>query len=479
MRKEKTVLSPNFCVIGAGSGGLSFAYGASQMGASVVLIECNKMGGDCLNYGCVPSKALIAASKFSHVFKESSLFGWPLYNPKVDFNKVHSHVHSVIDTIAPHDSKERFEKLGVKVILEKGEFHDNKTLVTESYIIKAKRFVISTGSHPFIPPIKGLSNIPYLTNESIFELKKLPKHLVIIGGGPVGVEMAQAFFRLGSNVTILEASSVLAKDDQSISSKLKSILLKEGLEIKEEIKILSISKDKASIEIKIKDKYEKEIKLNASHVLVASGRRPNIQNLNLEKANIKFSPRGILVDECLRTSNRRVYAIGDCTGGYQFTHVAGYHASLALRNTIFKLRAKFKTHAIPWVTYTDPELTHVGFLEKQLIDKKVPYTSLQMSFKENDRAQTELKTEGLIKVLVTPKGHILGVSILGPHAGELISPWVIAIQNKLKISTIANSIAAYPTLSDINKRIAGSFYKDKIFSPFVKRIVKLLMRFTF
>ncbi|MCT4635092.1 MAG: FAD-dependent oxidoreductase [Rickettsiales bacterium] len=476
--KQKAILKPDFCIIGAGSGGLSFAAGAVQMGASVVLLERNKMGGDCLNYGCVPSKALISAAKIAHKIKLAEEFGWSIDKAKVNFKKVHDHVRSVIDAIAPNDSVDRFEKLGAHVILKEGKFIDEETIELDNQLIKAKRFIIATGTSPFIPSIKGLPSVPYHTNETIFDLQELPEHLVVIGGGPIGIEMAQSFSRLGSKVTVLEAFTALPKDDPEITSKLKNILNKDGVEIYEHVQILEIEKSKNDIHITYKVEEGKEEQIIASHVLVATGRRPNIKSLDLEKAKINSSLRGIIVNEHLQTSNSKVYAIGDCSGGYQFTHVAGYHASLAIKNSIFRLRSKVYTQAIPWVTYTDPELAHVGFLESQLKEQNIDYKVLHMGFNENDRAQAERETEGSIKILVSPRGKIFGATILGIGAGELIYPWVMAIQNNLNISAVANSIAPYPTLSDINKRVAGSYYIDKIFSPFMKKIVKGLMWLT-
>lgn len=477
-KKSKEKLYSDFCVIGAGSGGLSFAAGVVQMGASVILVEAKKMGGDCLNYGCVPSKALLAAAKMGHEIERAQDFGWSTNTPQVSFKKVYDHVHKVIASIAPNDSVERFEGLGVKVILEQGHFIDPKTLETEHYLIQAKRFIIATGSRPFIPPIPGLETISYLTNETVFDLQELPKHLVIIGGGPIGIEMAQAFCRLGSQVTVLEAFAALPKDDPEMTFQLKQQLIQEGITLKEHVKITSVTQVENEITICIEGTDYKNITLSASHILVATGRIANIQALNLEIAGVQTTPKGIIVNDCLHTSNPKVYAIGDCIGGYQFTHVANYHAGLAIRNSIFKLRSKVQTQAIPWVTYTDPELAHVGFTESQLQQQKIRYKVLKHSFHENDRAHTEGRTEGQIKVLVTPKGHILGVTILGAHAGELIYPWVMAIQNKLKISAITSSIAPYPTLTEISKRAAGSYYIDKIFSPLMKRVVQLMMRLT-
>ena len=475
---KKKLRKADFCVIGAGAGGLSFAAGAVQMGASVILVERGKMGGECLNYGCVPSKALLAASQFAHEFKRSEGFGWRVKSAVVDFKQVHKHVHKVIATISPHDSADRFEKLGVKIIRGQGVFQDKETLEASHHIIKAKRFVIAAGSSPFVPPIPGLLDVPYYTNETIFDLQKLPEHLVVIGGGPIGIEIAQAFSRLGSKVTVLEAFRVLPKDDPEFTAPLLEILRHEGIAFKENVKISHISSKGQKIHIAFLDSRRESLTLSASHLLIAAGRRPNTQDMNLEAAGIATSPKGIQVDAHLRTSNPRVYAIGDCIGGYQFTHVAGYHAGLVLRNSIFRLRAKVQTAAIPWVTYTNPELAHVGVTEAQLLERKIYYQALRVSFDENDRAQTEQDTTGKIKVLVTPNGNILGATILGSNAGELIFPWVMAIQNKLKISSITNTIAPYPTLSEINKRVAGCYYTNKIFSPFMRRVVNCIMKLT-
>lgn len=476
---SKTTLAPDFCVVGAGSGGLSFTAAAVQMGASVVLLESSKMGGDCLNYGCIPSKALIAASHFGYEAKKSKEFGWDTSNPKVDFEKVHHHIHSVINSIAPHDSVERFEKLGAKVILERGSFQDTNTVETQKYLIRPKRVIISTGSRPFIPPIQDLSEIPYYTNKSIFNLKKLPKHLLVIGAGPIGLEMAQAFRRLGSQVTLIEAFTALPKDDVEVVAKLKKLLTKEEVYLHENIQITSLKDIDQAIEVTFETSNSEEHKIEATHVLVATGRRANIEQLNLDAAGIKYTNQGIEVNKRLQTTNSKVYAIGDCIGGYQFTHVAGYHAGLTIRNSIFGLRTKVQTTAIPWVTYTDPELAHVGMLEAELIHSKIEYKVLKSNFDQCDRAQAERKTEGMIKVLASPKGKILGATILAPNSGDLIYPWVIAIQNQLKLKDVANSIAPYPTYSDLSKQIAGSFYKEKIFSAFMKKIVRFLLFFKY
>lgn len=461
------LLKADFCVIGAGSGGLSFAAGAAQMGASVVLLEKKHMGGDCLNDGCIPSKALIHQADLAHI---SGI--------QPDFQAVHDYVQSVIQKIAPHDSIERFESLGVQVIQEAGQFIDNQTVRTDHHIIKAKRYIIATGSSPFIPPIPGMESVPYYTNESIFNLNVLPKHLAIIGGGPIGMELAQAFCRLGSTVTVLEASLAFPKDDPEMTAPLKSLLKKEGIIIEEQANISHIKQDDASIHIQFTDAEQKIQTVRCTHLLVAAGRRANINALGLSDANIKTTARGIVVDRFLKTSNPRVFAIGDCTGGYQFTHVAGYHAGLAIRNSLFRLRSPLETRAIPWVTFTSPELAHVGYLESQLISSNIPYQALRLPFEAIDRAQTDSETVGSIKVLVSKKGKILGATMLGAQAGELIYPWVMAIQQDMKISAFASTLVPYPTRNDISKQVAGSFYKDTIFSPWMRRVVKLIMRLT-
>ena len=473
---SKKTLASDFCVVGGGSGGLSFAAGAVQMGASVVLVEHKKMGGDCLNTGCVPSKALLAAAKAGHALKNAAAFGWKGASAKLDCGQVYRHIHEVIDAIAPHDSAERFESLGVTVLPEKGWFADPDTLETGHHFIKAKRYIIATGSHPFIPPVKGLETVPYHTNESIFDLQSLPAHLAIIGGGPIGIEMAQAFVRFGSKVTVMDAFAILPKDDAEMTLLLKNMLAKEGIAFKEHVQIRSVHKKGAAIEVSYTDHNKEAHVLKASHILVAAGRRPNLEGLGLDAAGIEFTPAGIKVDGCLRTTNRRAYALGDCIGGYQFTHVAGYHAGLVIRNSIFRMRTKVITQNIPWVTYTEPELAHVGYTQLQLEQMKIPFTVLKLPFAGNDRAQAERKPEGQIKALISPQGKILGVTVLGTQAGDLIYPWVMAMQNGLKVSALASSIAPYPTLSDLSKRLAGSYYTLKLFSPFMKKMVRFLMR---
>lgn len=470
-------LHTDCCVIGAGSGGLSFAAGAAQMGADVILLEGNKMGGDCLNYGCVPSKSIIAAAKLASIHRTSSQFGIHYHTPNIDFEKVHDHIHDVIGQIEPHDSVERFESLGVKVIQERGYFINKHTVAAGNYRIKAKKIIISTGSSPLIPPIAGMSKVSYFTNETIFDLKELPKHLLIIGGGPIGIELCQAFKRLGSEVTLFQSSSILPNDEPELVGILRSRLLREGITLLEETRVQSVQ----SLDHKMivnATRYGEKVKVKGSHLLIATGRRANVDNLGLDEADIQYSPKGITVDDRLRTSQKHIYAIGDVAGRYQFTHIAGYHASIAIQNALFKFPAKVSDRAIPWVTYTDPELAHVGLTEDQARAKHKKIKTFNWRFEDNDRAQAERATDGMVKVTTTTKGKILGASIVGIHAGELLQPWILAINSGLGMKEMANHIAPYPTLSEMNKRIAGSFFTKALFSEKTKKLVKFLMKFS-
>lgn len=471
-----TRIQTDIAIIGGGSGGLSVAAGASQMGANVVLIEHHKMGGDCLNVGCVPSKSLLAAAKSVYQIQQAEKFGASTQGVEVDFSKVMQHVKSVINAIAPNDSVERFEGLGVKVILSNAKFINQNTVLAGEYEVTAKRFVIATGSSPFVPPIPGLKDVVFYTNETIFDLTEKPSHLIIIGGGPIGCEIAQAFLMLGCKVTVLEMFNILPKDDIEMVEISRKNFIKQGLEIHENIKILDVN-NAGNNQIAINIESQGETKtISGSHVLVATGRRPIVNTLNLESAKVIYSPKGIQVDQYLRTSNKKIYAIGDCVGPYLFTHIAGYHAGIVIKNILFKLFAKVDYSVVPWVTYTEPELAQVGLIEKDAVQKYKDCRVLNWSFDENDRAQAEKETMGKIKVITDKKGYILGVTILGKNAGELLLPWIILMQNKLKISKMTDCIVPYPTLSEISKRAAGQFYTPLLFSDKMKKWVKLIQR---
>tara|TARA_R110000868_G_scaffold46376_14_gene153312 strand:- start:18471 stop:19895 length:1425 start_codon:yes stop_codon:yes gene_type:complete len=468
-------ITADIVVIGGGSGGLSVAAGASQMGAEVVLLEKAKMGGDCLNYGCVPSKAMIAAAHAAHAVRRAGRFGIAAAEPAIDFEKVHDHVHGVIGAIAPHDSVERFEGLGVRVIQEHGKFVGPNRVQAGDTVITVKRVVISTGSRAGVPPVPGLEDVPYLTNETVFDKKSAPDHLIVLGGGPIGSELAQAHRRLGCRVTILEMFSVLGKDDPELTEIVKNRMLSEGIAMREGIKVVRAERTDSGIAVIIKDDGREE-RIEGSDLLVSAGRVPNLDGLDLEAAGIEYDKRGVTVDARLRTSNRKVYAIGDAAGGFQFTHVAGYHAGIVLRNILFRLPARVDYSALPWVTYTDPELAHVGMTETQAREKYGDIRILRHPFAENDRAQAERDTDGLAKIVTTAKGVIVGASIVGPHAGELLQSWILPIQKKMKIGAVAGLIIPYPTLGEVNKRAAGSYYTPKLFSEKTKKIVRFLLR---
>ena len=463
----------DLAIIGAGAGGLSVAAAAAQLGVKVVLIEKGEMGGDCLNDGCVPSKALLAASKVAYTFKSSDKFGVKSQQPIVEMAKVMQHVQGVIDAIAPHDSVERFTKMGVTVIKATARFVGKKTVMAGESQISAKHFVIATGSSPAVPPIPGLDQVPYFTNETIFGLSEKPEHLVIIGGGPIGCELAQAFLLLGVTVTVLEAATILPRDEQELVEILRGRLVRQGLCLHEKTKVVRVELVAGNIRILIeKDGVQKNI--IGSHLLVAAGRRVNVGGLDLEKAGIDYTPKGIQVNKQLRTTNKRVYCIGDVAGSYQFTHVANYHAGIVIRNILFKLPAKISGNAIPWVTYTDIELAHAGMLAEDAVKQYTGTKILSMDLSEVDRAQTEQKLEGKIKIAVTKKGRVLGVSILAPNAGELLLPWLMLIREKKSLRSLTDVIVPYPTYSELSKRVAGEFYAPRLFSPLVKWVVKVL-----
>lgn len=467
-------LKTDILVIGAGSGGLSVAAGAVQMGADVVLLEGHKMGGDCLNYGCVPSKALIASGKAAHAQRHASRYGVSDGPGQADFAATKDHIADVIAQIAPVDSQERFESLGVTVIREYGHFVSPTEVQAGDAVITARRIVIATGSSPLVPPIPGLDDVPFETNETIFDLREKPGHLLIIGGGPIGMEMAQAHARLGSKVTVLEGGKALGKDDPELAAVVLERLRAEGVVIEEKARAVQVKGKAGAIEIVTED--DRSIK--GTHLLVAVGRKVNIDRLNLEAAGIEADGKGIRVNAGLRTSNRRVYVVGDAAGGMQFTHVAGYHASVVIRSLLFALPSKARSAHIPWATYTDPELAQVGMTEAQARrEYGRALEVVRFDYAHNDRAVAERHTTGFIKVMVH-KGRPVGASIVGHQAGELITLWAMALANRMKMRQIAAMVAPYPTISEINKRAAGAYFSPRLFdNPTVKKIVGLVQRY--
>ncbi|MDB4112116.1 FAD-dependent oxidoreductase [Yoonia sp.] len=466
-------IKADICIIGGGSGGLSIAAGAVQMGAKVVLIEGHKMGGDCLNYGCVPSKALIASAKQAHAMSHGAKYGVGEVTAKVDYAAAKDHVHDVIAQIAPVDSVERFEGLGVHVISEFGKFISKTEVQAGDTIIEARRFVVATGSGPFVPPIPGLDTVKHYTNEDIFDLREKPKHLIVIGGGPIGMEMAQAHVRLGCEVTVIEGAKAFGKDDPEMAAIVLENLKSEGINIIEDAQAEKISGKGKTITV-----HTPKGDFTGSHLLMAVGRKVNTDKLDLDAGGIAHDRAGLKVGDNLRSiTNKKVYAAGDVAGGLQFTHVAGYHAGVLIRSMLFGLPSKQKTSHIPWATYTDPELAQVGLTEAQAQKKFGPRLEVvRFDFHHNDRLIAERKNKGLIKVMVV-KGRPVGASIAGPMAGELIGMWTMAIANNMKMSAIANTVLPYPTVSEVNKRAAGAYFSPRLFeSDKVKRIVGFVQR---
>ena len=467
----------DLCVIGAGSAGLTVAAGAVQMGASVVLVEQGKMGGDCLNYGCVPSKSLLAAGHAAHMPVESPAFGVELGAGRVEGRRVYDHVRDVIAAIAPNDSQERFEGLGVTVLRGHARFTGRTRVDVDGTRVDARRVVVATGSSPRVPPIPGLDGVPYMTNETIFDRTSVPEHLVVVGGGPIGIEMSQAHRQLGAAVTVCSMSRILPKDDPELVDVVRGRLQGEGIDIHEGVEVVNVARRNGDGVAVTVAQNGQQSRFDGSHLLVAAGRKANVDGLELEAAGIAYSSRGIEVDAGMRTTNKKVFAIGDVAGGLQFTHVAGYHATIVLKRALFRLWAKQDTSAIPWVTYTDPELAQVGLNEAQAREWHGDVRVLRWSYEENDRAQAQRRTEGLAKVITTPRGRVLGAGIVGAAAGELIQTWVLAISAGLKIGKVAGMVAPYPTLGEVNKRAAGSYYTDTLFSDRTRKLVRFLARF--
>lgn len=467
-------LTPDICVIGAGSGGLSVAAAAAAFGVPVVLIEKGKMGGDCLNVGCVPSKSLIAAARRAHDARNAGIFGIGVGDVDVVYENVHRHIHDVIDAIASNDSAARFTGLGVRVLQTEARFVDACTVAAgDKWLVKARRFVLATGSSPAVPPIPGLDKTPYLTNETIFDLRQCPSHLIVIGAGPIGLELAQAFRRLGAQVTLLEAAKPLSKEDAECAQIVLDQLQREGVALRSGAKIARTSGERGAVQVML----EGGDVIEGSHLLIATGRKAAVAALDLDKAGIKTGSGGILTDRGLRTTNKRVYAIGDVIGGMQFTHLANYHAGLVIRNALFRLPVTVNNDIVPRVTFTDPELAHVGLTEADARERYRAIRILRWPFHDNDRAQTERDTRGHIKVVTTRRGKIVGATIVGSQAGELLAAWSFAIQQGVNIRAMTAVVLPYPTRAEAGKRAAIEFYLSGLTSPLLRRIITWLRRF--
>jgi pyruvate/2-oxoglutarate dehydrogenase complex dihydrolipoamide dehydrogenase (E3) component len=469
------VLKPDLCVIGGGSGGLSVAAAAAQFGVPVVLIERGLMGGDCLNYGCVPSKALLAAAKRADAVRTASNFGIDVLEAQIDHRAVHDHVHGVIAAIAPNDSSERFTGLGVRVIQAQANFLDKFTVEAGRVLVRARRFVIATGSSPTIPPIPGLDEVPYLTNETIFDVSERIQHLIVLGGGPIGLELGQAHRMLGSHVTVFDTADILAREDPEAARVLLKRLQDTEVVLYPKTRVERVEPSVQGVAVHFHKDGESVI-IKGTHLLVATGRKPNLKSLSLDRAGIAHTDDGIKVNEQLRTTNRRVYAIGDSVGGQQFTHLANYHAGIVIRNALFRLKPDVSAVQIPRVIYTDPELAQIGLTEAEAHEKHRRIRIYRWPYADNDRAQCERQTEGFIKVITKKDGTILGVTIVGAEAGELLQLWIMAMAKDIRIGDLISLVLPYPTLSELSKRVAYAYYQPTLSKGWLRTILGLLRK---
>jgi pyruvate/2-oxoglutarate dehydrogenase complex dihydrolipoamide dehydrogenase (E3) component len=462
-------------ILGGGAAGLTIASGAAQLGAKTLLIEKEpELGGDCLHYGCVPSKTLIKSAHVYHLMKQAQAFGLPVIEvPPVDFRQVARRIQEVIAVIQKHDSEERFCRLGAKVLFGAPAFQDDHAVDVDGKRYTAKNWVVATGSSPMAPPIPGLAETPYLTNKEIFALERLPETMVVLGGGPIGIEMAQAFNRLGSTVTVVDrANQILGKEDADMARQVMETLTREGVSFHLEAVIERVATDGGRKRVSLRDRNGNRLTIQAHELLVAMGRVANVDGLGLEATGIEFDRSGIKVDNRLRTNRKHIYAAGDVNGGLQFTHAAGYEGSIVVSNAIFHLPRKADYTYFPWCTYTDPELASIGLNEKMARTQGIAYDVWTENFSANDRSLAEHETVGLVKMLLDKKEKPIGVQILGPRAGDLIGEWVATLNGKVKLAALASAIHPYPTIAEINKKVAGNYFAPKIFSKTVQKGLK-------
>jgi pyruvate/2-oxoglutarate dehydrogenase complex dihydrolipoamide dehydrogenase (E3) component len=462
-------------VIGGGSAGLTATAGAAQFGAKTLLVEKeDKLGGDCLHFGCVPSKTLIRTAHIYHFMKTTKEFGLPQVDlPPVDYREVAKRIQSVIDTIQKHDSEERFCSLGAKVAFGSATFVDEHAIRLNGHTYSAKKWLIATGSKAFAPPIEGLDKTPFITNREIFSLDHLPKSMIILGAGPIATEMAQAFCRLGSHVTVVQRSNqILSKEDKDMADQVMQVLSSEGVTFHLNTNVVSVKDLGSEREVIIKGSEGQTTHLRAEKILVAMGMEANLGGLGINEIGVDFDRKGLKLDNRLRTTQKHIYGAGDVTGNYLFTHAAGYEGGIVLSNAILHLPRKVNYTFMPWCTYTDPELASIGMNEKQAQAQGIQYSVWTEEFKDNDRSLAEGEKVGKIKMILDEKEKPVGVQILGPQAGELLSEWVAILNGKVKLSTLASAVHPYPTLGEINKRVAGTFFSPKIFSDKVKKSLK-------
>ena len=460
-------------IIGGGSAGLTVAAGAAQFGAKTLLIEKESLGGDCLHYGCVPSKTLIKTAHVHHLMKNAARFGLPPVDvPPVDFGKVSERIKSVISVIQNHDSPERFCRLGAQVEFGGPEFFDEHSVRLNGKSYSAKNWLIATGSSPAIPRVEGLVKTTFFTNREIFSLDRLPGSMVVLGAGPISVEMAQAFARLGTKVSVVQRSGqILTREDKDMADLVMERLCSEGVTFHLNSSILKVLDQGSDREVIIKTGSGMK-SLRTETILVALGREANLKGLGLEAIGIEFDTNGLKLDSRLRTNHTHIYGAGDVTGTFQFTHAAGYEGGVVLTNAILRWPKKANYTFFPWCTYTDPELASIGMNEMRAKEAGIQYSVWTEEFRMNDRGLAEGDATGKIKLLLDARERPIGVQILGLHAGELIGEWVAAMSGGVKLTALASAVHPYPTLGEINKRVAGTFLSGKIFSGKVKKALR-------
>jgi len=462
-------------VIGGGAAGLTVTAGAAQLGAKTLLIEKEaQLGGDCLHFGCVPSKTLIKSARVYHQMRNAAKFGLPQVElAPVDFRQLSRRIKSVIDTIQKHDSKERFCKLGARVEFGSPTFVDEQKVRLNGSSVTAKNWVIATGSSAAAPAIAGLDQTPYITNREIFYMDRLPSSMIILGAGPIGCEMGQAFNRLGTRVAIVDmAAQILGKEDPDMSGLVKAVMESEGVDFHLKCSIESVRQVGNEKEVAVRTEDGQTVSLKAEQLLVALGRGANVDGLGLESIGVEFDRRGVKVDSRLRTSQKHIFAAGDVAGGFQFTHAAGYEGGIVISNAVFRLPRKVDYTYLPWCTYTDPPLGSIGMNEAMAKAAGIETTVWMEEFKDNDRSLADGEKTGRIKMILDGSEKPIGVQILGPHAGDLLAEWVAVLNGKVKLSTLAAAVHPYPTIGEINKKVAGTYFAPKIFSDKVKKTLR-------